>query len=91
MTQVLDDITCRELVELVTDYLEGVLSDADRTRFDEHLEICEACCTYIDQMRLTIEASGRLSEDSLEPPMRDALLEEFRGWNRSRPDQGTGD
>ncbi|MEK6251175.1 MAG: zf-HC2 domain-containing protein [Actinomycetota bacterium] len=59
MTQVLDDITCRELVELITDYLEGALSDADRTRFAVHLEICGACRTYIEQMRLTIEASGR--------------------------------
>jgi predicted anti-sigma-YlaC factor YlaD len=85
MTQVLDDITCRELVELVTDYLEGALSDADRTRFDEHLEICEACRTYINQMRRTIEVSGRLTEEALEPSARDALIDAFRDWNRSRP------
>ncbi len=91
MTQVLDDITCRELVELVTGYLEGALSDADRTRFEEHLEICGACRTYIEQIRLTIEASGQLTEEALEPSARDAFMDAFRDWNRSRSNPGTSD
>ena len=51
MSVELDDITCRELVELVTDYLEGALAPADRARFEEHLEICDACVAYVEQIR----------------------------------------
>jgi len=79
---VLDAITCRELVELVTDHLEGALADADRRRFNEHLKGCEACRTYIEQMRLTIKAAGELSEESLDPEAREALLGAFRDWKR---------
>jgi anti-sigma factor RsiW len=84
MSQVLDQITCRELVELVTDYLEGALSEADRSRLDAHLEGCDACRTYVEQMRLTIKACGRISEESLDPEIRGVLLDAFRGWNRGR-------
>jgi len=78
----LDDITCRELVELVNDYIEGALSDADRARFEAHLGICEACVTYVDQIRMTIGASGRLTEEQLDPQARAELLSAFRGWKR---------
>jgi predicted anti-sigma-YlaC factor YlaD len=84
MNQALDDITCRELVELVSDYLEGALSAADRARFEEHLKGCEPCRTYLEQMRLVIEVSGRLSEESLDPEARDALLDAFRSWKRAQ-------
>lgn len=79
-----EDMTCRELVELVNDYLEGALADAERSRFDAHLTSCEGCRNYVEQMRLTIEAGGRLSEESLDPDHRDSLLEAFRGWKRGR-------
>ncbi len=82
MSVELDDITCRELVELVNDYIEGALSDADRARFEAHLGICEACVTYVDQIRMTIGASGRLTEEQLDPQARDELLSAFRGWKR---------
>jgi predicted anti-sigma-YlaC factor YlaD len=77
-----DDMACRELVEAVTDYLEGALSNADRTRFEEHLDICRGCRTYLDQMRRTIELTGRLSPADLaiEPSTRDRLLAAFRRW-----------
>ncbi|MDQ5874162.1 MAG: zf-HC2 domain-containing protein, partial [Actinomycetota bacterium] len=47
----LEELTCRELVELVTDYLEGGLTPEDRMRFEEHLLICEGCSAYVDQVR----------------------------------------
>ncbi|MEK6277582.1 MAG: zf-HC2 domain-containing protein [Actinomycetota bacterium] len=75
-------MSCQELVELVTDYFEGALSRADRRRFELHIQGCGACTAYLEQMRLTIEASGRLTEEAIDPAARDALLEAFRGWKR---------
>ena len=78
-----DELTCQELVEIVSDYLEGALSEADRERFDAHLEICEGCRRYLDQMRTTIRVVGTLTEDNLDPGARDQLLQLFREWNRT--------
>lgn len=75
-----EEMTCRELVELVTEYLEGMLAARDRKRFEEHLEKCAYCVTYLEQMRITIRALGRLPEESLSPPAREALLTAFRDW-----------
>ena len=76
------ELSCRELVELVTDYLEEVLPPAERVRFEEHLTGCPGCQTYLDQMRQTIGVLGRLTEESLEPAARDELLDLFRSWRR---------
>jgi anti-sigma factor RsiW len=73
---------CRDLVELITDYLEDRLSPIDRARFEAHLAECEACRTYLDQFRQTIRALGRLPEESLSPEARDTLLTAFRDWPR---------
>jgi anti-sigma factor RsiW len=73
-------ITCQELVELVTDYLEGTLDADMRVRFERHLAACAGCREYLDQMRLTIRAAGRLSEDSLPLAATEALLDAFRDW-----------
>lgn len=78
----LPEMPCRELVELVTDYLEDRLSARDRARFEAHLAECEYCETYLEQMRQTIRALGRLPEESLSPEARDALLTAFRDWSR---------
>jgi anti-sigma factor RsiW len=77
-------ISCRELVELVTDFFEGALSRADRARFEAHVGDCDHCAAYLDQMRLTVTAVGSLSEESLDPDAREALLEAFRGWKIGR-------
>jgi anti-sigma factor RsiW len=74
------DLTCAEVVELVTEYLEGGLSAADRERFEEHLGFCDWCVTYLDQMRQTVEATGGLREEDLDPEVQEALIEAFRGW-----------
>ena len=78
----LPEMPCRELVELVTDYLEGRLSPADRARFEAHIAECEYCETYVEQMRETIRTLGRLPEESLSPAARNTLLTAFRGWSR---------
>jgi anti-sigma factor RsiW len=77
-------LTCKELVELVTDYLEGKLPARDRRRFERHLGDCGGCTNYVEQMRTTIAATGRLSEDSISPDVRDELLAAFRDWKLAR-------
>lgn len=79
-----DELTCRELVRLVTDYLEGALSESDRRRFEAHLTDCDGCTTYLAQVRATIRITGTLTEDSLEPGDRDELLAAFRTWKHAR-------
>jgi anti-sigma factor RsiW len=79
------ELSCAHLVELVTDYLEGALSRPERARFEAHLEECTHCVAYLDQIRATITASGRLGEDWLEPDVKDALLQAFRGWRQESP------
>ncbi|MDQ3866454.1 MAG: zf-HC2 domain-containing protein [Actinomycetota bacterium] len=75
------DLTCRELVEIVTEYLEGTLPARERARFETHLLDCPGCTTYLDQMRETIRLTGRLG-DGLAPSVRDELLAAFRDWKR---------
>jgi anti-sigma factor RsiW len=74
------DITCAEIVEVVTDYLEGALPSADRERFEEHIGYCEWCLTYLEQMRATVAATGGLREQDLAPEMQQGLLAAFRDW-----------
>ncbi len=74
------ELTCLELVQLVTEYLEGGLSARDRRRFERHLRACKDCPTYIQQMRETIRLAGVLREDDVQPEVRDELLAVFRDW-----------
>jgi anti-sigma factor RsiW len=78
-----DDLPCQELVELVTDYLEGRLSEPERLRFEAHLASCSGCRTYLEQMRQTVRMLGRLTEESIEPEARERLLAAFRDWRHS--------
>ena len=78
-----DELTCRELVRLVTDYLEGALSESDRRRFEAHLTDCDGCTTYLAQVRDTIRITGTLTEDSLASGDRDELLAAFRTWKHA--------
>jgi len=74
-------LSCQELTELVTDYLEGALEPAERTRFEEHLAECGNCEIYLDQIRTTIQLTGSLTPDAISPEAEEALLHAFRGWN----------
>jgi len=77
-------LTCRELTEVVTDYLEGRMGLADRLRFHLHLGMCRHCRAYLRQMKVTARTLGRLSEPSLPPELRDELLRRFEGWKSAR-------
>jgi predicted anti-sigma-YlaC factor YlaD len=79
------EITCRELVELVTEYLEGAMEPSERARLDEHLSGCRSCRHYLKQMRGTIKTVGQLREESVTPEAQDALLDVFRAWKQNRP------
>ncbi len=74
------ELTCKELVELVTDYLERALSAAERARFERHVRTCAGCRTYLGQMRALVRAAGRLARVDLGPAARSPLLAAFRGW-----------
>jgi len=74
------EIVCRELVELVTDYLEGTLDESTRARVEEHLAVCEHCTEYVEQMRITTRALREVRTAELEPERRDELLAMFREW-----------
>jgi anti-sigma factor RsiW len=77
------ELTCAELVELVTDYLEGRLPDRERRRFDEHLTGCDGCTAYVEQMRTTIAVAGRVPVPDVPAELQERLLEAFRGWRPS--------
>ena len=79
------DISCRELVELLTDYLDGALAPSARERLDAHLEDCDGCNSALAQFRATIEVTGRLTEDEVAAPEREALRAAFRRWRAEQP------
>jgi anti-sigma factor RsiW len=81
------DLVCQQAVELVTDYLEGALSRADRRRFESHLAGCPHCTEYLAQMRKTIELSGRVTPEDLSPQMQDDFIALYRQW-RAGDDEG---
>jgi anti-sigma factor RsiW len=78
-----NDVTCQELVETVTAYLEGMLGAAERGIFEAHLAVCEGCRTYLEQMRRTIVAVRTLSDDSLSLSDHERLLDLFRTWKQA--------
>lgn len=77
------ELTCQELVELVTDYLEGAMADHTRTRFEAHIDECLLCRRYLDQMRRTIVYVGKLSEADLTQEAQRELLHAFRRWKNA--------
>jgi anti-sigma factor RsiW len=77
------ELSCKELTELITDYLEQRLSPVDRARFDQHLSVCPGCVTYIDQMRLTLEALSAKAPVEIPEQIESDLLKAFRTWKQS--------
>ena len=80
----MSELTCQELVEIITAYLEGALPPNERDRFDRHLVICPHCRNYVEQMRQTIKLAGTLTEDEVDPEAKRDLLEIFRDWKSNR-------
>jgi anti-sigma factor RsiW len=83
MTESPDHISCQELVELVTGYLERTLPAEETALVEQHLNFCEGCVWYVGQMRGTIAATGRIGENDIAAEERDRLLSAFRGWRAS--------
>ena len=77
-----NEMTCKELVELVSDYLEGTLADDVRMRMERHLSGCDGCTNYVEQMRQTIRLTGKVREENLSSQQRDDLLRLFRDWKK---------
>jgi anti-sigma factor (TIGR02949 family) len=75
------EVSCAELVELVTAYLEDALDEDDRERIEEHLVFCDGCSNYLEQMRATIAATGRLRTEDIPPELEERLLVAFREWS----------
>ena len=75
-------MNCRQVVELMTDYIEGTLSAADRVRFEEHIAGCDGCRAYLAQMRMTRRIVGRLADVPIPEPVERDLIEAFRSWRR---------
>jgi anti-sigma factor RsiW len=75
-----NELVCQEMVELITDYLEGALPRAQRRRFEAHLAACEHCSEYLAQMRVTIALSGRLRDEDMTPAMREEFTDIYRRW-----------
>ena len=73
-------LTCRELVEVITAYVDGAMSDAERARFEAHVDDCSGCRAVVSQFRTTIEVTGRLTEEQVTAAQRDAMREVFRRW-----------
>jgi len=75
-----EQLSCRELVELVTDYFEDALARPERARFEQHLAACGGCTRYVEQLRATVSAVGRLEPEAVPRDAEAALLEAFRDW-----------
>lgn len=75
-------LTCRELTEVITDYLEGRMSFMDRLRFRAHIGMCRDCRAYLVQMKHTVRTLGKLPPEAIPPEVRAQLLERFRDWKR---------
>ena len=78
-----NEFSCQEMIEVVTNYLEGALAPDERQRFERHLSRCAGCTTYVDQMRETIRQTGAVPrEESLPPALRERIVAQFRTWRR---------
>ena len=77
-----EHLSCQEVIELVTDYLERALPSEEASLFEQHINFCDGCEWYLDQMRATIAAVGRIEEENVPPEARDKLLTAFRDWRR---------
>ena len=79
------EMSCRELVELVTEYLEGAMSPSETARLEEHLQACRGCRSYLDQMQRTIQVVGHVPEESVTPSAQEDLLKVFQAWKANGP------
>jgi predicted anti-sigma-YlaC factor YlaD len=79
-SEALQPMTCQELVELVTEYLEGALSPVDSARFEEHIDLCPMCLVHLEQLRITVRELGQLREHDVDPAILAEMQTRFRDW-----------
>jgi anti-sigma factor RsiW len=77
-----EHVTCQEVVELVSGYLDGTLDPDEASLFEQHINFCDGCEWYLEQMRATVATVGRITEEDVPPETRDRLLAAFRDWKR---------
>jgi predicted anti-sigma-YlaC factor YlaD len=75
---------CNELVEVITDYLEDTMPAESRARFEDHLVYCDGCTAYLDQMRATLVAMGKIPPESVSGQARERLLQSFLDWKKTQ-------
>lgn len=85
------ELSCTELVELVTEYLEEALTPTLHVRFETHLDACRGCHVFLDQMRQTIRILGELCDESIAPETELGLLQVFRAWKADHDGSPTQD
>ena len=78
------DITCRQAVALMTDYLDDALGPDDHALIEAHLAECESCAEHLRQIRITVAVTGRIREEDLNPAAREDLMDLYRRWRRDR-------
>ena len=76
------NMSCQELADLITEYLEGSMPLVQRIRFQIHLGLCVGCRHYLRQMKLTIQTLGKLPVEPMPPDIRDEMLHRFRNWKK---------
>jgi len=76
------NLSCQELSDLITEYLEGSLTFSEKIRFQIHLGFCSGCRNYLNQMKYTIRTLGKLPPESMPTEVRDELLQRFRTWKK---------
>ena len=74
------ELPCIELVEVITDYLEGAMPARKRRLLEQHLTACDGCTAYLEQMRETISLTGRLEPEDVPPELEERLLAAFQEW-----------
>lgn len=81
------EISCKELVDLVADYMDEAISDDARAKFEQHLSECGYCSAYVQQMHLTVKLTNKLTEPEADQPAPDELMNIFRKWKQEqKPD-----
>ena len=76
------NLSCQELSDLITEYLEGSLTFSEKIRFQIHLGFCSGCRNYLNQMKYTIRTLGKLPPEPMPTEVRDELLQRFRTWKK---------
>ena len=81
-----EELSCQEIVEIVTDYIEEAMAPEERRRFEHHLSYCPGCVTYVEQIRETIRLTGETPrEEALPSALREGLIAQFGTWQRGKP------